>query len=167
MPTSLTVRADQLARWIDDVADKVIAARMIDLSRPIPDGVPLRRDGRPITEAAVDRLLTLPDILAQEERLLALAERRLELGGIDHAVEEADELSGPQRELAVAVAGERALVLAVGPAGTGKTTALRPAVDQLRREGRVVFGVAPSAAAAAPPIPGQVPVSRSCIHDGR
>ncbi len=148
VPTTLTVPADQLAPWIDDVADKVIAARMIDLSRPIPDGVPLRRDGRPITEAAVDRLLTLPDIPAQEERLLALAERRLELGGSDHAVEEVDELSGSQRELAVAVAGERALVLVVGPAGTGKTTALRPAVDQLRREGRVVFGVAPSAAAA-------------------
>jgi ATP-dependent exoDNAse (exonuclease V) alpha subunit len=46
------------------------------------------------------------------------------------------------------VAGERALVVAVGPAGTGKTSAVRPAVDQLRREGRAVFGVAPSAAAA-------------------
>jgi conjugative relaxase-like TrwC/TraI family protein len=148
VPTTLTVRADQLAPWIDDVADTIVAARMVDLSRPVPDGVPLRRDGRPVTEAAVDRLLTLPDILVQEERLLALAERRLELGGVDHAVGPTGELSGPQRELALAVAGDRALVLAVGPAGTGKTTALRPAVDQLRREGRVVFGVAPSAAAA-------------------
>ncbi len=108
----------------------------------------LRRDGRPISESAIDRLLTLPDILVQEERLLALAERRLALGGVDHEVEATEELSGPQRGLAVAVAGDRALVIAVGPAGTGKTTAIRPAVDQLRREGRVVFGVAPSAAAA-------------------
>lgn len=46
------------------------------------------------------------------------------------------------------MAGDRAMVIAVGPAGTGKTTAIRPAIDQLRREGRVVFGVAPSAAAA-------------------
>ncbi len=148
VPTTLAVPADQLAPWIDDLADEVVSARMVDLSRPIPDGVPLRRDGRPITEAAVDRLLTLPDVLAQEERLLALAERRLELGGVDHAVEASDELSGPQRELAVAVAGDHALVLAVGPAGAGKTTAVRPAVDQLRREGRVVFGVTPSASAA-------------------
>ena len=39
-------------------------------------------------------------------------------------------------------------MLIVGPAGTGKTTALRPAVAQLRSQGRPVFGVAPSAAAA-------------------
>ena len=151
VPTTLTLPADELALWIDDIAEATVAARMIDLSRLIPEGVALRRDGRPITEAAVDRLLTLPDILAQEERLLALAERRLEAGGDDHEVPTAAGLAGlagPQRELAVAVAGERALVFAVGPAGTGKTTALRPAVDQLRREGRVVFGVAPSAAAA-------------------
>ncbi len=48
----------------------------------------------------------------------------------------------------MAVAGDDDLVLVVGPAGTGKTTALRPAVEQLRRDGRAVFGVAPSAAAA-------------------
>jgi conjugative relaxase-like TrwC/TraI family protein len=150
VPTTLAVPADQLAPWVDDLAETVVAGRMIDLSRPIPDGVPLRRDGRPITEAAVDRLLTLPDILAQEERLLALAERRLGLGGVDHDIDGVNELSGPQRELAVAVAvaGDRALVLGVGPAGTGKTTALRPAVEQLRREGRAVFGAAPSAVAA-------------------
>ena len=35
----------------------------------------------------------------------------------------------------------------VGPAGTGKTTALAPAVEHLRSEGPPVFGVAPSAVA--------------------
>jgi conjugative relaxase-like TrwC/TraI family protein len=148
VPTTLAVPADRHASWLDDLAAQVVAARMIDLSRPIPDGVTLRRDGRPITESAVDRLLTLPDVLAEEERLIGLAERRVGLGGVDRAVEAAEKLDAPQRELATAVAGDRALVVAVGPAGTGKTTALRPAVDQLRREGRAVFGVAPSAAAA-------------------
>ena len=57
-------------------------------------------------------------------------------------------LTGPQVEAAAAVAGTGELVLVVGPAGTGKTTALAPAVAQLHREGRDVFGVAPSAAAA-------------------
>ncbi|HSH58839.1 MAG TPA: AAA family ATPase, partial [Acidimicrobiales bacterium] len=52
------------------------------------------------------------------------------------------------REVVSAVAGTRPLVLAVGPAGTGKTTALAPAAAQLRAEGRAVFGVAPSATAA-------------------
>lgn len=148
VPTRLGFAAGRLAPWLDDVADRVIATRMVDLSHPIPEGAALRRDGRPTSEAAVDRILTLPSILAQEERLLALAERRLAAGGADRTIEPSEELDPPQLALAEAVAGDRALVLAVGPAGTGKTTALRPAVDQLRREGRPVFGVAPSAAAA-------------------
>ncbi|MCP4306930.1 MAG: AAA family ATPase [bacterium] len=44
--------------------------------------------------------------------------------------------------------GTISLVLVVGPAGTGKTTALAPAVEQLRADGRPVFGVTPSVAAA-------------------
>jgi predicted nucleic acid-binding Zn-ribbon protein len=148
VPTNLGIAAGTLTPWLDDVAGKVIATRTVDLSHPIPKGAPLRRDGRPTTEAAVDRVLTLPGILAQEERLLALAERRLKAGGADRQIESGADLNKPQLALAEAIAGDRALVLAVGPAGTGKTTALRPAVDQLRREGRPVFGVAPSAAAA-------------------
>jgi len=57
-------------------------------------------------------------------------------------------LTGPQAEIAAAVAGDADLVLVVGPAGTGKTTALTPAVAQLQADGRPVFGLAPSAAAA-------------------
>ena len=51
-----------------------------------------------------------------------------------------------QAETAAAVAGDADLVLVVGPAGTGKTTAITPAVEQLRAEGRPALGVAPSAA---------------------
>ena len=40
------------------------------------------------------------------------------------------------------------MVLVVDPAGTGKTTAMRPAVEQSQVDGQVVFGVAPSAIAA-------------------
>jgi hypothetical protein len=121
---------------------------MVDLSRPAPANTPRRRDGRPITEGAADRLLTTFEFLAQEEGLLALAERRTVLAGQDHDVEHGEEPTPAQRALATGTAGDRTLVLAVGPAGTGKTAALRPAVDQLRRDGRVVFGVAPSATAA-------------------
>lgn len=148
MPTSVVMPADDLARWVDDLSDEIVRTRMVDLSWPAPETVPRRRDGRPITEPAVDRVLTTPDILAQEERLQKLAERRFGAGGVDHQIEAIEGLTPAQAQLATAVAGERQLVLAVGPAGTGKTTALRPAVEQLRREGRTVFGVAPSAAAA-------------------
>ncbi len=148
VPTNTALTAADLGPWLDELADEVVLTRMVDLSRPVPAEVARRRDGRPITEGATDRLLTTPAILAQEERVLALAERRAAVGGEAHQVPDAEGLTPAQQALATAVAGERRLVLAVGPAGTGKTTALRPAVEQLRREGRPVFGVAPSATAA-------------------
>ena len=150
VPSNLGVPAESLAQRLDHLADDVIDERCIDLSRPVPAGAARRRDGRPTTESALDRVLTLPDILAQEERLLGLAEQRLERPAADNpVVAEIDEaLGGAQLEVAAAIAGDRALVLVVGPAGTGKTTSLRPAVEQLRLDGRAVFGVAPSATAA-------------------
>ncbi len=39
-------------------------------------------------------------------------------------------------------------MVVIGPAGTGKTTALRPAVESLTAAGRPVFAVAPTATAA-------------------
>jgi DNA transposition AAA+ family ATPase len=53
-----------------------------------------------------------------------------------------------QADVAAAVAGHDRLVLVVGPAGAGKTTTLRAAIDDLHRTGRLVFGVAPSAKGA-------------------
>ncbi len=150
VPTDVSVSAEHLVPWLDQVAQHVIADRLLDLSRPVLDGVALRRDGRPVTESVVERVLTTPEILAEEERLIAWAERRLAASGGDVAIdaEDIERLSMPQREVAGAVAGTRDLVLVVGPAGTGKTSAVAPAVDQLRSDGRAVFGVAPSAAAA-------------------
>jgi len=151
VPTDVTIPAGVLVPWLDRLADEVIVERLVDLSRPVAPGVRLRRDGRPTTESVVDRALTTPEILAQEERLIAWAERRLGVGGgdvaLDHA-EDREHLSKPQLEVAGAVAGSRELVLVVGPAGAGKTAAVAPAIDQLRGDGRAVFGVAPSAAAA-------------------
>ena len=151
VPTDVTIPADALVRELDRIADRVIAERLVELSPPIVPGVALRRDGRPVTESVADRALTTPEILAQEEWLVAWAQRRLSAGGgevpLDHAVG-LEHLSKPQLELARAVAGAGGLVLAVGPAGTGKTAAVAPAVEQLRADGRAAFGVAPSAAAA-------------------
>ncbi|MDQ3643726.1 MAG: relaxase domain-containing protein, partial [Actinomycetota bacterium] len=141
VPTDATLRAYDLLRELDRLAAHVIGERCVDISGPIPEGARLRRDGRPIAESVLDRGLTTPEILAQEERLIAWAERRLARGGHDIGVEGAEALSGPQLETAAAVAGSRELVLVVGPAGAGKTTALAPAVERLRAEGRAVFGV--------------------------
>jgi conjugative relaxase-like TrwC/TraI family protein len=151
MPTALAIEPSELVARVDQLADDGAASRMVDISRPVPDGVRLRRDGRPVTESAVDRALTTTAILQQEEQLLVWAERRIAEGGEDHhgtARYRRLELTPGQVETAGAVAGTKELVLVVGPAGTGKTTALRPAIQQLHLEGRAVFGVAPSAAAA-------------------
>jgi conjugative relaxase-like TrwC/TraI family protein len=151
VPTDAGVDPDQLTSWLDDLADEVIAQRMVDISRPVPAGVLLRRDGRPVSESAIDRALTTADILAQETLIADWAQERADAGGIDNpdVIEwSVVELSPSQADVAAAVAGTRDLVLVVGPAGTGKTTALAPAIAELHAQGRPVFGVAPSAAAA-------------------
>ena len=151
IPTGTVIHPDDIGHVLDTLTNYAISKHCVDISRPIPDGAILRRDGRPITESIADRALTTPAILAQEERLLAWAERRMIREATDSAkaVERSRiDLTGPQAETAAAVAGDADLVLVVGPAGTGKTTTLAPAVEQLRAEGRPVFGVAPSAAAA-------------------
>ncbi len=148
---SAALPAGPLVAWLDQLADQTTAERMVDISRPVPAGVRLRRDGRPVTEAATNRALTTAEILAQEGRVLDWAQRRLDADGhrdptaADRAVVG---LSPGQVDTAAAVAGTAPLVLVVGPAGTGKTTALQPAVAHVHQQRRTVFGVAPSAAAA-------------------
>ena len=149
VPTEVALSAEEVGEWVEALRVRMEAERLVDISRPIPDGVPLRRDGRPVTESAVDRLLTTEAILAEEAHVLTLAQRWADQGGTAQPDLTADdEVTAVQREAASAVAGTRRLVLVVGPAGTGKTTALRPAVAHLRADGRPVFGVAPSATAA-------------------
>jgi len=138
---------DRLEAW----TQRTIGEQCVDISRPVPHGDTVRRDGRPYSEPATDRALTTTFILEQEDDLAAWADRRSHLPGTPNtqASSRSDvELSGPQAQAAAAVAGDADLVMIVGPAGTGKTTALSPAVAQLQADRRVVFGVAPSAAAA-------------------
>ncbi|MGH9283666.1 MAG: AAA family ATPase, partial [Acidimicrobiales bacterium] len=97
----------------------------------------------PVTEHVVDRYLTTPAVLSQEARLLSWA--RTARG---------TERPGPpahgdaQAAVAEAVSGQQPLVLVVGPAGTGKTTALGQAAAVLRAQGRPTIGLAPSGKAA-------------------
>jgi conjugative relaxase-like TrwC/TraI family protein len=151
VPTATAATAAQLASWLDGVVDEIVTTRCVDVSRPIPSDALLRRDGRPVTESIVDRALTTQAILDQERALIEWADRRFVHDGPDEpaaAARSTIELNVAQTKATCAVAGHADLVLVVGPAGTGKTTALSPAVGQLRADGRVVFGVAPSATAA-------------------
>ena len=149
LPTRLGGTATETVERVQRLASHVEDALSVDISRPVPDHVLLRDDGRPVTEGALDRILTTRAILDEEEHILDLTRRWATEGGTDAQDLDPDgELTAVQNHAAGAVAGERRLVLVVGPAGTGKTTAMRPAVARLHARGRPCFGVAPSAAAA-------------------
>ena len=151
VPTGTGVSAEKLAVWLDDVVDEIVATRCVDISKPVAPDALLRRDGRPVTESVADRAVTTQAILDQEQALIEWVDRRLTHDSTDNpdvVFHSSNELDVAQTAAACAVAGDADIVLVVGPAGTGKTTALAPAVAQIQAAGRVVFGVAPSTTAA-------------------
>lgn len=139
VPAEAASSAAELVQLVDELSSQVIG-RCIEIHPPASEGVARRRDGRPVTEHVTDRRLTTRSVLAQETRLLVWARRAL-----DPAVESTDNAA-----LAVveSISGQGRLVLVVGPAGAGKTTALGTAVDVLHRQGRAVIALAPSGKAA-------------------
>jgi ATP-dependent exoDNAse (exonuclease V) alpha subunit len=150
VPTSVTLDSNQLTGFLERLAEYAVEARCVDISEPAASWVALRRDGRPITEPAVGRTLTTQTILDQELTLVSWAEQHTShsLGRTPRRLVLTEGLDTGQVEVTTAVAGSRGLELVVGPAGTGKTTALNAGVRNLARQGRVAFGVAPTAAAA-------------------
>lgn len=84
VPTTVTVDPDLLVGFLQRLADYTAATRCVDLFPPVPVGVPVRRDGRPISESATTRLLTTQTILDQETDLMEWGQRRRQpAGGID------------------------------------------------------------------------------------
>ncbi len=151
LPTDIHIAADQIVPTLQRMTDYALQHRCVNISRPVSEGAQLRGDGRPTTESPIDQAYTTEAILRSEGDVLAWAERRVRYDQIDSAAAPERSLvplTKPQRQAAAAIAGDAHLTLIVGPAGTGKTTAIRPAIEQLQSEGRAVFGVAPSAAAA-------------------
>lgn len=154
LPADLGSSAADVIGWIDHTVHHHAVFQGVELAPPVAADVDRRAsDGRPITEPASDRAITQWWILEEEASVLEWAARGADPTNADSRHATLDrcplEASAAQREAAAAIAGSAQVVLVVGPAGTGKTTALRPAVEQLQAEGRVVFGVAPSAIAAS------------------
>jgi hypothetical protein len=151
VPTTTDVASSDLTATLDRLVVELADSRCVDISRRIPAGVERRRDGRPITEAAVDRTLTTRSILDEEEELTARAQHRRDQARTrrrPRMIRFTGDLSPGQEEAVAAVAGDDGLELIVGPAGAGKTTLLAKAKLNLALQGRQVFGVAPTAAAA-------------------
>ena len=107
-----------------------------------------------VTPATVDRpnrRWTTPDVLDQEARILDRVDHATQ---VEVAPKPAAELNAPewlddlQLQAAARVASQSRFELVVGLAGAGKTSMLSTAVGGLYEDGRDVFGLAPSAAAA-------------------
>ncbi len=141
LPPGGAARGEQLTALVDELTNRAVA-RCEELHPPAPAATPRRRDGRPISEHVTDRRLTTPAVLAEEAALLQWAAAAVHHSTPPPAGED------PQEAAARAAAGHAGLVLVVGPAGAGKTTALAAAVDRLRAQGRPVFGAALSGKAA-------------------
>ena len=138
-------------RWVqvlDRAVDSVLDG-CVDLD---PDNDRTSRrgsDGRSVWIEPVANRHTSTLVLAQEEAVLALAAEAASEPAVPSATIERGSLDVVQADAAAAVAGHGPLVVIIGPAGAGKTTMLDAAVTDLAGHGRDVFGVAPTAKAAA------------------
>ena len=156
---STTDKVDQL---VDLLVAEVLGTRSIPLTvtdDTIVEPVPLRRaDGSSVYTVAGADLFTSTRILEAERRLVATAGRTdgraVDAVAVDLALLESAAngvaLDAGQAVLvrSMATSGAR-LQLAIAPAGTGKTTALRTLTHAWLEGGGHVLGLAPSAAAAA------------------
>ena len=155
---------------VDGAVEALVGAtlgpgRSIALGTPEPVDEPVelrRRDGTSVYATVGTQLYTSSEILAAEQRLVAAARRRdgrqVDEAAVDVALLESlangVELNPGQAELVRELARSGARVqLALAPAGTGKTTAMRVlarawASDDGAGAGNVI-GLAPSAAAAS------------------
>jgi conjugative relaxase-like TrwC/TraI family protein len=145
-PAVSAMSGQRRAATLERACDRVIDA-CVDLD---PPGTGTRRasDGRSVWLEPVAPRYTTDVILAEEEAILAWAmDAQADEPAPSPTVVRAG-LDVLQADTAAAVAGTDRLVLVVGPAGAGKTTALERAVDDLASWDRPVFGVAPTAKAA-------------------
>ncbi len=154
--------ADQVDAVVDLVTDHTLTLASVRLT-PIGDGIEeppelRRRDGSSVYEIAGSAVYTSQGILAAEQRLVhtaGLADgHRASPDTVDLAMLEqaanGSTLNPGQTALVtqMATSGHR-LQLAIAPAGTGKTTAMRALAAAWVEDGGTILGLAPSAAAAA------------------
>ena len=124
------------------------SAPCVELDPTVASAPRRQSDGRSLWLEPIATHLTSERVLAEETRILAWAIDAQTPDPQPSTTVDRTRLDVLQADVAAAVAGHDRLVLAVGPAGAGKTTTLAAAVTDLHRQQRPVFGVAPSAKAA-------------------
>jgi conjugative relaxase-like TrwC/TraI family protein len=158
----IDVPAEHATALVDLLVDEVLERRCVALAAP-DDGIDepqaLRRtNGSSVYTVAGADLYTSQRILDAERRLVIAAGRRdgsaVDESAVDLALLEMaanrTALDPGQAALVRQMCTSRARVqLAIAPAGTGKTTAMRALTLAWTQDGGQVLGLAPSAAAAA------------------
>ncbi|GAB4079067.1 MobF family relaxase [Modestobacter muralis] len=151
---------------VDRAVDAIVAAALsprlsiqLGAQEPVAEPAALRRsDGTSVFTVAGSARYTSSEVLTAERAVLAGARRRdgrvTPASSVDLALLESVangvELNPGQAQLVHELATSGARVqLALAPAGTGKTTALRALAAAWRAGGGTVVGLAPSAAASA------------------
>ncbi|HAQ9631315.1 TPA: AAA family ATPase, partial [Enterococcus faecium] len=146
---------------VEEITRHALTTDSVTVTPPSPHGAfqPLTRaDGTSIYEHKGRQLLTSRSVLEAEDILLGAARDRtvrpVSRETFDRIAAEEDAASThPLDQGQHALAGEFAtssarLVVGTGPAGAGKTTALRVAARAVEAEGGKLIGLAPSATAA-------------------
>lgn len=155
------VPTNQVSQVVDLLVSEVLDGRSVSMARPwdtISEPVELRRaDGASVYTRAGADLFTSSKVLAAEQRLVDAAGRHdgyaVTTDSVDLALLESTAngitLNAGQATLVreMATSGAR-LQLAIAPAGSGKTTAMRALASAWSDGGGTVIGLAPSAAAA-------------------
>jgi len=139
LPANTTGSASELVERIDQLAEQA-KRHCYDLTPHVTRDGACRQDGRPVLEHITDHRLSTTAILKQERDLQRWARTATD--------QPAPNAGDPAANAATAMAGTAELVVIVGPAGTGKTTATAEAVAELHTAGRPVIGLAPSGKAA-------------------
>lgn len=157
---SAGISTELLDRVVDTLVDLALETRSVRLSvdDPIDEPDALRRsDGQSVYTVPGTDWYTSSRILEAEQRIVAHAGRTdgrvIDREIVDLALLEAlangTQLTPGQRELVDSMARSgRRVQLAIAPAGTGKTTAMRSLGAAWAESGGNVIGLAPSAAAA-------------------
>lgn len=147
----------------DQITERVLTVDAINITPADlnPRFAPLMRsDGTSVYRHRETELFTSSVILAAEDRIVAAARTSVipavsvpTYKRVENAYQEAHKdrpLDAGQRALAQAFAtGEKLVVAGIGPAGAGKTTAMKVAADAVRAAGGRVVGLGPSARAAS------------------
>lgn len=159
----LNVSPDTTRAAVDRVVQAVLdPARSVRLDQPleVSDPAPLRRrDGASVYEKPGARLYTTEAVLAAENRIVEAAKqtgaRTIDEAAITVAMLEFEANKGRGLNEAQAAMVRQAatddhqVLLALAPAGSGKTTSMRVLAGAWRNSGGNVMGFGPSAVAAA------------------